>query len=54
MFFAGFSKKNVFINIHEYANELICIFAYQIKAQCLSYNFVQTLSLYVEPRLSYD
>ena len=52
--FADFSQNNVLINIHEYAYELICIFEYQIKGQCLSFKLVPTLSLYVKHRLSYD
>ena len=52
--FADFSQNNVLINILEYANELICIFEYQIKVQCLSFKLVPTLSPYVKHRLSYD
>ena len=48
--FADFFAKN---NIHEYTNELICIFEYQMKGQCLSLNLVTTLSLYVEHRPIY-
>ena len=51
MVFADFSQKNVLINICEYANELS---EYQMKRQCLSFNVVPTLLLYVEHRLSYD
>ena len=47
-------KKNVLINIHEYANELIYIFEYQIKGQCLRFSLLPTLSFYVEDWLSYD
>ena len=45
--------QKISINIHEYANELICIFEHQAKGQCLSLNLVPTLSLYVEHRLKY-
>ena len=49
-FLVDFSKKNVLTNIHEYANELICIIDKQMKGQCLSFSLVPTLSLYVELR----
>ena len=55
--FADFSQTMYYLilmNIHEYANELICIFEYQIKGQCQSFKLVPTLSLYVKHRLSYD
>ena len=32
LFFADFSQKNVLITIHEYANELICIFKINSKS----------------------
>ena len=52
--FADFLQTNVSVNIHEYANKLICLFEYQMKWQCRSFNLVPTLLLYVEHRLSYD
>ena len=52
--FADVSQNSVLINIHEYANELICIFEYQVKGQCLSFKLVPTLSFYFKHRLSYD
>ena len=52
--FADFSQKYVLINIHEYANELICILEYQIKVTCLIFNLLPILLLYVEHWLSYD
>ena len=39
------------MNIHEDANVLICIFEYQIKGQCLRFDLVPTLLIYVEHRL---
>ena len=32
---------NVFINIYEYANKIICIFDHGIKGLCLSFNLYQ-------------
>ena len=45
-----FADKKVLVYIHDYANELICIFEYRMKGQCLSFN-LSNLSLYVEHRL---
>ena len=39
------------MNIHEYANVLICIFEHQIKEQCRRFDLVTTLLIYVEHRL---
>ena len=39
------------MNIHEYANKLICIFEYNVNGQCLSFCLVPILSIYVEQRL---
>ena len=36
----------VFINIHEYANKIICIFDDGIKGLCLSFNLVPSLVAY--------
>ena len=44
-------KKNVLVYIHDYANELICIFEYGMNGQCLILNLVLKLSLSVEYRL---
>ena len=46
--------KKVLMNIHEYANELICIFEYQLKRQCLSLHLVSILSNYDEYRVRYE
>ena len=35
-FLADFSEKKVSVYIHDYANELICIFDYEMKGQCLT------------------
>ena len=40
------------INIHNYANELICIFEYLTKAECIALNLVHILLLNVKYRLS--
>ena len=42
------------MNIHEYANDLICIFENWVKGQHVSFNLVPTLSIYAEHRLGYD
>ena len=39
------------MNIHEYANVLICVFEYRIKGQCLRFDLVPTLLIHVEHRL---
>ena len=54
-----FSLKQVLMNSHEYANELmqnelICISEYQIIKQCLRFCLVPTLPIYVEHRLRYE
>ena len=49
-----FSQKKVLINIHVYANELICIFSYYIKGQCLFFHFVPHSLIFIEYRLRYD
>ena len=35
-----------FINVHEYANKIICIFDHGIKGLCLSFNLVPSLVAY--------
>ena len=50
----NFSPQNVLMNIHEYANELICIFEDQLKRQCLSLHLVSILSNYDKHRLRYE
>ena len=48
MFFYVFSLiYKVFINIHEYANDIICIFDNGIKGLCLSFNLLPSLVAYV-------
>ena len=42
------------MNSHEYANALICICEYQIKGQCLRFELVPTLPIYVEHMLRYE
>ena len=42
------------MNIHEYANELICILDYQIKGKYLRFYEVPTLPIYVEHMLRYE
>ena len=36
-YFPDFSEKKVYIIIYEYANDLICIFKFKIKGQCLNF-----------------
>ena len=35
-----------FINIHEYANKLICITGHEMKGSCLSFNLVPSVVVY--------
>ena len=46
----GFFTKKL-MNIHEYANELICIFEYHMKGQCLSFHLIPILLVYNEHKL---
>ena len=47
IFFLRFSLiSKVFINIHEYANKIICIFDHEIKGLCLRFNLVPSLVAY--------
>ena len=41
------------MKINEYVNELICIYDYLTKGQCLWFHVVPTLLIYVEQRLIY-
>ena len=43
--FTRFPHFNVFINIYEYANLIICIFDHKMKGLCLSFNLVPILSV---------
>ena len=43
-----------FINIHEYANQLICIPGHVVKGSCLSFNLVPSLVVYDKYKLRYD
>ena len=40
------------MKIHEYANELICIYEYK-KGQCLGFYLEPILSIYIDHRLRY-
>ena len=44
----------VFINIHEYANWVICISGHGIKGICLTFNLVPRLVVYDKYQLRYD
>ena len=44
----------VFINIHEYANEVICISGHRIKDICLTFSLVPRLVVYDEYQLRYN
>ena len=46
-----FRKKKALVYIHDDANELISIFEYGMKGQCLSFNLVSDLSLYIGRRV---
>ena len=48
-----FFEKSVSIIIHAYANELICMFSYFIKEQCLFFYLVPHSLIYIEYRLRY-
>ena len=42
------------MNIHEYANELICILEHQIKGKYVRFDLVSILLIYVEHMLRYE
>ena len=42
------------MNIHEYANELICIFRYNNKGCSMNLNLIPILQIYVESKQKYD
>ena len=44
----------VFINIHEYADYLICISCHGMKGICLAFNLVPRLVVYDKYQLRYD
>ena len=44
----------VFINIHEYANKVICISGHRMKGICLTFNLVSRLVVYDKFQLRYD
>ena len=44
----------VFMNIHEYANLVICISGHGIKGICLTFNLVPRLVVYDKYQLRYD
>ena len=52
MFFPLFFQ--IFINIHEYANKIICILDHGIQGLCLSFNLVPSLVVYNQKQLRYD
>ena len=49
--FQLFTKKIVLMKIHEYANEVICIYNAKSKGNVLAVILVPALSIYVEHRL---
>ena len=38
-------KNEVFMNIHEYANELICIFSQSYKGRSVNFNLIPILQI---------
>ena len=46
--------SNIFINIHEYANLIICIFEYWMKVLCLNTQLVPSLKVSDELLLRYE
>ena len=40
-----FLISNVFINIHEYANKILCISCYLVKVSCLNFLLVTSLAV---------
>ena len=44
----------VFINIHEYSNEVICISGHGMKGICLTFYLVPRLVVYDKYQLRYD
>ena len=44
----------VFMNIHEYANSVICILGHGMKGICLNFNLVPILVVYGKYQLRYD
>ena len=46
--------SKVFINIHEYANKVICISGHGINGICLTFNLVPRLVNYDKYQLRYD
>ena len=52
--FMMFTYFNVLINIHEYANEIICISGHGMKGICLTFNLIPSLVVYDMSQLRYD
>ena len=48
MFLCFSPISKVFMNIHEYENNIICIFDHEIKGLCLSFDLVPSLVAYDE------
>ena len=46
--------SNIFINIHEYANLIICIFEHWMKVLCLNIQLVPSLKVSNELLLRYE
>ena len=46
--------SNIFINIHDYSNLIICIYAYWIKVLCLNIQLVPSLKVSDELLLRYE
>ena len=42
------------VNIHKYANQLICIFELYTNRQCCSFNLIPNLMFYDDKKLRYD
>ena len=55
MYFTDFlTIKLELVNIHKYANQLICLFELYTNGQCCSFNLIPTLMFYDDQNLRYD
>ena len=46
VFYRFLAIKLELVNIHKYANQLICAFEFYTKGQCCSFNLIPNLLLY--------
>ena len=54
MFFNILTHFKVFINIHTYANQIVCIFDKEANGRCLSFYLVQNFVISGKYLLRYD